>query len=179
VLTGFPRTGAQQPPASAELPPVMENTGLAVIKIDDITYEYTLDQQGRLVENQFRNSTWTIPENAVVATDASSNSPIAAVSYVINGQTSVHLPCSSDCTLYANQVAAPSLLCRCKWHNQNFKHNCLKPLVKFVQYPRGRYRRRQQFCSIGDIRYQAPRYWAQWNSCLLWFVMSELRQTYH
>jgi hypothetical protein len=91
VLIGLVRSGVGEPHASTKLPPVMENTGLAVIKIDDITYEYTLDQQGRLVENQFQNGTWTIPENPIVATDATSNSPIAAISYVINGQTSVHL----------------------------------------------------------------------------------------
>jgi hypothetical protein len=114
----------------------MENTGLAVINIDDITYEYTLDQQGRLVENQFQSGNWTIPDNAIVATDARSNSPIAAISYVMNGQTSVRLQCPFNSIHHANRLAAPSLLPGCEWCGQNVKHNCLKPLVEFVQYPR-------------------------------------------
>jgi hypothetical protein len=74
---------------ASSLPAVVKNTGLAVIEIDDTTYEYTLDTKGRLVENQLVNGNWTVPDNAVVATDARHNSPIAAISYAINGKHSV------------------------------------------------------------------------------------------
>ena len=53
-------------------------------------YVYYQDDQGRIIENQLADGKWAIegsniPQHAIVATDAQSGSPLAAISWDFSG----------------------------------------------------------------------------------------------
>jgi hypothetical protein len=71
------------------LPAVRSDTGQAVIEVDGSSYQYVQDSKGWLVENKYSGGSWSVSDNAVVATDARLGSPIAATFWVNNGGTYV------------------------------------------------------------------------------------------
>ena len=68
------------------------NAGFAIFSnnISSIFYSYYQEPQGRIVENLYQDGQWNvqgdnIPNNAVIATDAATGTPIAATSWSMNG----------------------------------------------------------------------------------------------
>jgi hypothetical protein len=72
----------------------ISNTGLATTVANDSSGRilmYYQDPDGRIIENSFLNSSWTLEDSSkinrsVVTTDATPGSPLAAISYTLNGQ---------------------------------------------------------------------------------------------